>query len=107
MGEAIVIMWRDIGVNAKLEVLETTVRAQKVRKKSFKGLVWADPTSALRDPDVMMWRLLAPGGLYEFWRHTRFGELGDAARFSVDERFRGQAYKKSRRSSLSNCPGSR
>ncbi len=63
MGEAIVTMWRDIGVNAKLEVLETTVRAQKLREKSFKGLSWADPTSTLRDPDGMMWRLLAPGGL--------------------------------------------
>jgi peptide/nickel transport system substrate-binding protein len=93
MGEAIVTMWRDIGVNAKLEVLETTVRAQKLREKSFKGLFWADPTSTLRDPDGMMWRLLAPGGLYEFWRHPRFDELGDAARFSVDEKFRGQAYR--------------
>jgi peptide/nickel transport system substrate-binding protein len=93
MGEAVVSMWRDVGVNAKLEILETTVRAQKLREKTFKGFFWADPTSILRDPDGMMWRILGPGGIYEYWRHPRFDELGDAARFSVDEKFRGQAYK--------------
>ena len=93
MGEAVVSMWREVGVNAKLEILETTVRAQKLREKTFKGFFWADPTSILRDPDGMMWRILAPGGIYEFWRHPRFDELGDAARFSVDEKLRAQAYK--------------
>lgn len=37
MAEAIVAMWRDIGVNAKVEVLEFSVRAQKNRDRSFKG----------------------------------------------------------------------
>ena len=104
MGEAIVAMWRDVGINGKLEILETTVRAQKLREKSFKGLFWADPTSTVGDPDGMMWRLLAPGGLYEFWRHPRFDELGDAARFSVDEKFRGQAYKEITQIFLEHLP---
>jgi len=93
MSEAIVAMWRDIGVNAKAEVLEYSVRAQKNRDKTFKGLWWSDPTSTLSDPDGMFWRLLAPGGPQDYWRHARFDELGEAARFSVDEKFRGQAYK--------------
>jgi peptide/nickel transport system substrate-binding protein len=104
MGEAIVAMWRDVGVNGKLEILETTVRAQKLREKSFKGLFWADPTSTVGDPDGMMWRLLAPGGLYDFWRHPRFDELGDAARFSVDEKFRGQAYREITQIFLEHLP---
>src|SRR5207253_514178 len=45
MSEAIVAMWRDIGVNAKVEVLEYSVRAQKNRDRTFKGLWWSDPTS--------------------------------------------------------------
>jgi peptide/nickel transport system substrate-binding protein len=93
MAEAIVAMWRDIGVNAKVEVLEYSVRAQKNRDKSFKGLWWSDPTSTLGDPDGMMWRLLAPGGPQDYWRHAKFDELGEAARFSVDEKFRAGAYK--------------
>jgi peptide/nickel transport system substrate-binding protein len=63
MAEAVVGMWRDVGVNAKVEVFEYSVRAQKNRDKTFKGLWWSDPTSTLADPDGMMWRLLGPGGL--------------------------------------------
>ena len=38
--------------------------------------------------------LLGPGGSQDYWRHPEFDELGNAARFSVDEKFRGDAYKK-------------
>ena len=41
----------------------------------------------------MMWRLLGPGGPQDYWRHPEFDELGNAARFSVDEKFRGEAYQ--------------
>jgi peptide/nickel transport system substrate-binding protein len=93
MSEAIQGMWKDVGVNAKVEVIEYSVRAQKNREKSFKGVFWSDPTSTLSDPDGMMWRLLGPGGPQDYWRHARWDELGNAARFSVDEKFRGEAYK--------------
>jgi peptide/nickel transport system substrate-binding protein len=104
MAEAVVGMWRDIGVNAKVEVLEYSVRAQKMRDKTFKGMWWSDPTSTLADPDGMMWRLLGPGGTQDYWRHAEFDELGNAARFSVDEKFRGDAYKKMTRIFLENFP---
>jgi peptide/nickel transport system substrate-binding protein len=94
MAEAIQAMWRDVGVNSKVEVVEYSVRAQKIREKSFKGLWWSDPTSTLRDPDGMVWRLIGPGGPQDYWRHPEFDELGNAARFSVDEKFRADAYKK-------------
>ncbi|MBM3220060.1 MAG: twin-arginine translocation signal domain-containing protein [Candidatus Rokubacteria bacterium] len=104
MAEAIVGMWRDVGVNAKVEVFEYSVRAQKNRDKTFKGLWWSDPTSTLADPDGMMWRLLGPGGPQDYWRHAEFDELGNAARFSVDEKFRGEAYKKMTRVFLEHFP---
>src|SRR6266481_2261032 len=66
MAEAVQAMWRDVGVNAKVEVFEYSVRAQRIRDKSFKGLWWSDPTSTLRDPDGMMWRLLGPGGPQDY-----------------------------------------
>ena len=93
MSEAIQGMWKDAGINAKVEVIEYSVRAQKNREKSFKGVFWSDPTSTLGDPDGMMWRLLGPGGPQDYWRHPKWDELGNAARFSVDEKFRAQAYK--------------
>jgi ABC-type transport system substrate-binding protein len=104
MSEANQGMWRDVGVNVKVEVIEYSVRAQKNREKSFKGVWWADPTSTLGDPDGMMWRLLGPGGITDYWRHPRFDELGNAARFSVDEKFRAQAYKEMTAIFLENFP---
>src|SRR2546425_2564411 len=77
MSEAIQGMWRDAGINAKVEVIEYSVRAQKNRDKTFKGLWWSDPTSTLGDPDGMMWRLLGPGGPQDYWRHPRFDQLGE------------------------------
>jgi peptide/nickel transport system substrate-binding protein len=104
MSEAVVAMWKDIGVNAKVEVFEYSVRAQKNRDKSFKGLWWSDPTSTLGDPDGMMWRLLGPGGPQDYWREAKFDELGAAARFSVDEKFRAQAYRDMTRIFLEHLP---
>src|SRR5947207_262488 len=104
MAEAIQGMWRDVGINAKVEVLEYSVRAQKNRDKSFKGLWWSDPTSTLGDPDGMMWRLLSPGGPQDYWRHPRFDELGEAARFSVDEKFRAEAYREMTKIFLEHFP---
>jgi peptide/nickel transport system substrate-binding protein len=104
MAEAVAAMWRDAGVNAKVEVLEYSVRAQKNREKSFKGVFWSDPTSTLGDPDGMMWRLLGPGGPQDYWRHARWDELGAAARSSVDEKFRGEAYKEMTKIFLENFP---
>jgi peptide/nickel transport system substrate-binding protein len=104
MSEAIAAMWKDVGVNVKVEVIEYSVRAQKNREKSFKGVFWSDPTSTLGDPDGMMWRLLGPGGPQDYWREAKFDELGNAARFSVDEKFRAQAYKEMTKIFLENFP---
>ena len=104
MSEAIASMWKDVGVNVKVEVIEFSVRAQKNREKSFKGVFWSDPTSTLGDPDGMMWRLLGPGGPQDYWREARFDELGNTARFSVDEKFRGEAYRDMTRIFLDHFP---
>jgi peptide/nickel transport system substrate-binding protein len=104
MSEAVVQMWRDVGVNAVLEVLEFSVMMQKVREKTLKGIRWGDPTSTLRDPDGMIWRLLGPGGLQANWRHPRFDELGNAARFSLDDDFRRRAYREMAQIMLEHYP---
>ncbi len=104
MSEAIAAMWKDVGINVKVEVIEFSVRAQKNRERGFRGLWWGDPTSTLGDPDGMMWRLLGPGGPYDYWRDPKFDELGNAARFSIDEKFRGEAYKEMTKIFLENFP---
>ena len=67
MSEVVTSMWKDVGINAKLETLEYSVYQQKIREKSFKGQCWTDPTSAYNDPDGMMWRHLAQGGPNAPW----------------------------------------
>src|SRR2546428_761774 len=104
MSEAIQGMWRDVGINAKVEVLEYSVRAQKNRDKSFKGLWWSDPTSTLGDPDGMMWRLLSPGGPPDDTRHPRVDELGEAPRFSLDAKLRAEAYREMTKIFLEHFP---
>jgi peptide/nickel transport system substrate-binding protein len=104
MSEAIAAMWKDVGINILVEVIEYSIRAQKVREKSLKGLLWSDPTSTLRDPDGMMWRLLGPGGTFDYWRHPEWDELGNAARFSLDESLRGRAYKRMTEILLEHLP---
>jgi peptide/nickel transport system substrate-binding protein len=104
MGEAIVAMWRDVGINARLEIVEYSVIAQKAREKTFKGLRWAGPISTLGDPDGMLWRLLGPGGALDTWRHPRFDELGRAAQVSLDPEFRQRAYREMAAISLEHMP---
>jgi len=104
MAEAIAGMWKDVGVNINLEVIEYSIRAQKLREKSLKGVLWSDPTSSLRDPDGMVWRLLGPGGTFDYWRHPEWDELGNAARFSIDENFRGRSYKRMTEIFLEHLP---
>src|SRR3989441_4174716 len=88
MSEAIQGMWRDVGINAKVEVLEYSVRAQKNRDKSYKGLWWSDPTSTLGDPDGIMWRLLSPGGPHDYRRHPRGDGPGAGRRLSSRDEVR-------------------
>jgi peptide/nickel transport system substrate-binding protein len=104
MSEAVVAMWRDVGLNVQLEQLEYAALMQRVRERKLKGLRWGSPASPLGDPDGMMWRLLGPGGIHDTWRHSRFDELGQAAQFSVDEAFRGRAYREMTRIFLEHLP---
>jgi peptide/nickel transport system substrate-binding protein len=94
MAEAIAEMWEDVGVNVVVEMIDPTVRHRKNRQRTFKGLWWSDPTSTVRDPDGMMWRLLSPGQPHDYWRHPEFDRLGAMARLATDEQVRGDAYRK-------------
>lgn len=90
--EAITQMWRDVGIKATLEVIEYSVRAQKVREKSFKGVFWSDPTDVLSDPDGMVWRQLSPGAPNDYWRNPEWDKLMEEARSTLDEAKRRQLY---------------
>ncbi|MDQ3657414.1 MAG: ABC transporter substrate-binding protein [Chloroflexota bacterium] len=104
MAEAIGAMWEEVGVTVDLQIIEASVRAEKNRTKEFLGIWWSDPTNTLADPDGMMWRLLAPGGLQDYWRDEEFDALGAEARSSLDPAVREANYHRMFQIMLENYP---
>lgn len=104
MTEAITQMWQAVGLNAKISVIETSVRAQKNRDKSFLGVWWSDPTDTVGDPAGMMWRLLGPGGIQDYWRNARWDELGKEANSILDQNKRRQDYEEMNKIGLLEFP---
>ena len=92
MAESIVTMWKDAGFNAKMEVIEYSVRAQKYRDKSFKGFYWSDPTDIYNDPVGMVWRLTGPGGPQDYLRVPEFDKIMQEATATSDATKRKQMY---------------
>lgn len=76
--EAMVGMWREVGINVKLEIIEYAVHAQKIREKGFKGMYWSDPTSILMDPDGHAYRMTGPGGTQDYNRENMKASGWDA-----------------------------
>lgn len=104
MAEAIASMWQAVGVNAKVEIIEVSVRAQKNKEKSFKGLWWTDPTDTLADPAGMAWRLLGPGGAQDYWRDARWDALGKESNAILDQEKRKKNYDEMNQIFLKNFP---
>ena len=92
MSEAVVEMWREVGINAKLEIIEFSVRAQKNRERSFKGIWFSDPIDTLLDPDGMVWRLEGPGTAQDYLRVPEWDKLMDEARTSLNHAKRKANY---------------
>ncbi len=104
MAEAIVQGWKALGINAKAEIIEISVRAQKNKDKSFKGLWWSDPTDTLADPAGMIWRLIGPGGSQDYWRDARWDQLGTEANATLDQEKRKKDYDEMNQIFLKNFP---
>ena len=105
MSEAIQGMWRDAGINAKVEVVEYSVRAQKNRDKIVQGpVVVGSDLHARRSRRHDVAAARARAGRRTTGATRKWDELGEAARFSVDEKFRGQAYKEMTQIVLEHFP---
>jgi len=104
MAEAIAAMWEEVGVTVDLQIIESSVRAEKNTAKSFLGVFWSDPTDTLTDPDGMMWRLLGPGGPQDYWRQEEWDALGAEARTSLDPAQRQANYYRMYEIFLENYP---
>ena len=95
--EAVAAMLAEVGVTAKVGVLEPSTRIQLLRNNTFPGLLLADPASTTYDADGVIWRLRGPGGIVQkIWpgnyEGTRFYQLMEEARFSMEPEKRLKNY---------------
>jgi peptide/nickel transport system substrate-binding protein len=102
--ETLGAMFQEVGINAKVQLIEYSVRAQKMRQKGIDGLLLGDPTSTLLDPDGMFWRLMQPGGLIDYWRNAEWDRLMGEARFLQDPKQRDAHYKQAAKIFLDEVP---
>lgn len=92
MAEAVATMFKDVGINTKIEVFEYSVRAQTQRDKAYKGLYWTDPTDIALDPDSMIWRNMGIGAVHDYWRNADWDKLMQDARVTMDRTKRKATY---------------
>ncbi len=95
--EAVATMLADVGIRAKVGVLEPANRLQLLRTNTFPGLLLADPASTTYDTDGVLWRLRGPGGIVQkIWpggaEGTRFHTLMEEARYSLEPQKRLRNY---------------
>jgi peptide/nickel transport system substrate-binding protein len=102
--ETLGAMFQEVGINAKVQLIEYSVRAQKMRQKGIDGLLLGDPTSTLLDPDGMFWRLMQPGGLIDYWRNAEWDRLMSGARFLQDPKMRDAHYRQAAKIFLDEVP---
>lgn len=101
IGEAMVAMWSDVGINAKLSVIEPAVRAQKNTAKSFQGLFAGYFAGQYGDAAGLMWRAMSPTGILSYYwnvpdanARSEFNSLGASAAKNFNEAERAAVYRK-------------
>jgi peptide/nickel transport system substrate-binding protein len=90
--EAVVQMLAEVGVNAKMVVLEAGERARLRREKSWEGFMILLGGDTLYDPDVW-WNWIQPGGIMDAYRNPRFDEMMKRCATIFEPRQRYSCYR--------------
>ena len=102
--ETIADMWTQVGVKAKVEMMEMA-RRQKMnndRATPPNGMLLGNPQSTLLDVDGCLWRLFHPNGFNgKYWAESqpghRFHDIMEQARYSLDQKKRKDLYTEATR----------
>lgn len=77
--QVLIEMWRAVGLNARLRIVETI---GQMYEQPINGLLNSSQTVQLPDPLGMMWRSYGPGGIFHttlgIWRNAEYDRLGAA-----------------------------
>jgi peptide/nickel transport system substrate-binding protein len=94
--EAIVEMWKKVGLNAQIEVMEQAAMG-KIDEAGQQHITNWSATSALGDPDGYLWRNWGPDNNFQkrgYWKPEEFNTLGQEARSILDQNKRYQNYQR-------------
>jgi peptide/nickel transport system substrate-binding protein len=94
--EAIVEMWKKVGLNAKINVAETAALS-KLDEAGQEHITNWSATSALGDPDGYLWRNWGPDNSFQkrgYWKPDEFNKLGLEARSILDQKKRYDNYQR-------------
>jgi peptide/nickel transport system substrate-binding protein len=94
--EAIVEMWKKVGLNAKINVAETAALS-KLDEAGQEHITNWSATSALGDPDGYLWRNWGPDNSFQkrgYWKPEEFNKLGQEGRSILDQKRRYQIYQR-------------
>jgi peptide/nickel transport system substrate-binding protein len=94
--EAIVEMWKKVGLNAEIEVMEQAAMG-KIDEAGQQHITNWSATSALGDPDGYLWRNWGPDNSFQkrgYWKPDEFNKLGQEARSILDQQRRYTIYQR-------------
>ena len=102
--EALADMWGQVGVKAKINMMEMAQRQKMLNERAIPvgGLLLANPQSTLLDMDGVVWRIFHPNGFNgKYWSATqpgqRFHDIMEQARHSMDQKKRKELYTEATR----------
>ena len=102
--EALADMWSQVGVKAKINMMEMAQRQKMLNDRAIPpgGLFLANPQSTLLDADGVLWRIFHPNGFNgKYWAANqpgqRFHDVMEQARYSLDQKKRKELYTEATR----------
>ncbi|MBM4441549.1 MAG: hypothetical protein FJ027_14135 [Candidatus Rokubacteria bacterium] len=102
--EALADMWGQVGVKAKINMMEMAQRQKMLNERAIPagGLLLVNPQSTLLDMDGVVWRIFHPSGFNgKYWPANqpgqRFHQIMEDARHSLDQKKRKQLYDEATR----------
>jgi peptide/nickel transport system substrate-binding protein len=104
ISEAVVAMFKAVGFNVRLDLLEPSVNSATYANKTAKGLFLGLYSSTLSDPEAMMWRLLRPNGPIDYWDNPAFDRLGQQVEVARDQATRKSLFEQMTKIVLDEMP---
>ena len=102
--EALADMWSQVGVRAKINMMEMAQRQKMLNERAIPagGMLLVNPQSTLLDMDGVVWRIWHPNGFNgKYWAGNqpgqRFHDIMEQARYSLDQKKRKELYTEATR----------